>query len=112
MLMIRLARRGKTKQPTYRLIISEKTKDTFGSFLEELGSYNPRTNPPTISLKAERIKYWISKGAQASPTIHNLLIDQKVIEGKKVKASKGKAKPAERSEEKAVATPEPATENK
>lgn len=112
MLMIRLARQGKTKQPTYRLIVSEKTKDTFGSFLEELGSFNPRTNPPTINLKAERIKHWINKGAQASPTVHNLLIDQKVIEGKKVKASKGKAKPAEAPAEKNVVAPTPAPENK
>lgn len=90
MLMIRLARKGKIKQPTYRLIVSEKTKDTFGTFLEELGYYNPRSKE--IQLKTDRIKYWLSKGAQTSPTIHNLLLDQKVIEGKKVKASKSKKK--------------------
>ena len=112
--MIRLARKGKTKQPTYRLIISEKTKDTFGSFLEDLGFYNPRTNPPTINLKAERIKYWLSRGAQASPTVHNFLIDQKVIEGKKVKASKGKAKgKGETADKKEIApVKEPAVESK
>lgn len=92
MLMIRLARKGKPKQPTYRLIVSEKTKDTHGTFLEELGNYNPRTNPKTINLKVERIQYWLAKGAQSSPTIHNLLVDQKVIDAKKVKASK-KGKP-------------------
>jgi len=79
MLMIRLSRVGKLKQPTYRLIVSEKSKDTHGKYLEILGTYNPRTNPATIKFEAERIKYWMSKGAQPSDTVHNLLVDQKVI---------------------------------
>ena len=79
MLMIRLSRVGKTKQPTYRLIVSEKSKDTKGKYLENLGTYNPRTNPPAVKLEAERIKYWMSKGAQASDTVHNLLVDQKIV---------------------------------
>lgn len=83
MLMIRLSRFGKTKQPTYRLIISEKTKDPWGDYLENLGTYNPRSNPPEIKFKADRIKYWIGKGAQLSETVNNLLIDLKVIEGSK-----------------------------
>lgn len=91
--MLRLSRQGKKKQPTYRLIVSEKTKDTLGAFLEELGNYNPRTK--TINLKVERIQYWLAKGAQCSPTVHNLLVDQKVIGAKKVKASGGKKKKAE-----------------
>ncbi|MEK7167317.1 MAG: 30S ribosomal protein S16 [Patescibacteria group bacterium] len=86
MLMIRLSRVGKTKQPSYRLIVSDKTKDPWGKSLEILGYYNPRTNPSTIKLEAERIKYWISKGAQTSATIHNLLVKQKIIKGPKVKA--------------------------
>jgi len=77
--MIRLSRVGKTKQPTYRLIVSEKSKDTKGKYLENLGTYNPRTNPPAVKLEAERIKYWMSKGAQASDTVHNLLVDQKIV---------------------------------
>lgn len=84
--MIRLSRVGKTKQPSYRLIVSDKTKDPWGKSLEILGYYNPRTNPSTIKLEAERIKYWISKGAQTSATIHNLLVKQKIIKGPKVKA--------------------------
>ncbi len=102
--MIRLARKGKIKQPTYRLIVSEKTKDTFGTFLEELGYYNPRSKE--IQLKTERLKYWLSQGAQTSPTIHNLLLDQKVIAGKKVKASKSKSKKKGGTEEKTPAVEE------
>lgn len=77
--MIRLSRVGKTKQPTYRLIVSEKSKDTKGKYLENLGTYNPRTNPPAVKLEAERIKYWMGKGAQPSDTVHNLLVDQKIV---------------------------------
>ena len=83
MLTIRLSRFGATKRPTFRLIVSEKARDPWGRYLEELGFYNPKVKPPVIQLKAERIKYWISKGAQTSSTINNLLIDQKIIDGKK-----------------------------
>lgn len=83
MLTIRLSRFGATKRPTYRLIISEKARDPWGKYLEELGFYNPKVKPPVIQLKVDRIKYWISKGAQTSSTINNLLIDQKIIEGVK-----------------------------
>lgn len=86
MLTIRLSRIGKKNQPLYRLIISEKTKDPYGRALEILGSYNPFTKQ--LQAKSERIKYWISKGAQLSPTVNNLLVEKKIIEGKKVTASK------------------------
>ncbi|MFH1173011.1 MAG: 30S ribosomal protein S16 [bacterium] len=92
MLMIRLSRIGKKKQPTYRLIVSDKRRDTNGKSLEILGQYNPRSNPKTITFKADRIKHWLSKGAQPSPTVHNLLVDQKIIEKQKIKASGGKSK--------------------
>ena len=91
MLTIRLSRVGKTKQPSYRLIVSEKARDPWGKFLENLGTFNPRTNPSTVNFNVDRIKYWISKGAQTSNTVWNLLVDQKVVEGAKrlkVKISK------------------------
>lgn len=91
MLTIRLSRVGKKKQPTYRLIISEKTKDPWGTNLENLGTFNPLTNPSTINFNVDRIKYWISKGAQTSDTVWNLFVDQKIVEGAKrlkVKISK------------------------
>ena len=86
MVKIRLARIGKKKQPTYRLIVSDSKKDTYGTFLENLGSYDPRTKK--ASFEAEKIKYWMSKGAQLTNTVHNLLVENKVIEGKKRAVSK------------------------
>ena len=93
MLKIRLARVGKRKQPTYRFVINESTRDTHGNMLEILGHYNPFTK--VIEVKKDRILHWISKGAQLSPTVHNMFIDQNVITGDKVHASKGKKKNAE-----------------
>ena len=91
MLTLRLSRVGKRKQPIYRLIVSEKGRDPWGKALEILGNYNPRTNPATVTFKMDRVKYWMSKGAQASDTVWNLLHDLKAVEGDKrliVKISK------------------------
>lgn len=86
MLIIRLQRVGKKKFPTYRLVISEKTRDTQGVYLEELGNFNPHVKENQLVAKVDRIKYWISKGAQMSATINNLFIANKIIEGKKKKS--------------------------
>lgn len=93
--MIRLARFGKNKKPTYRFIVSEKGRDTKGTYLESLGWYNPRTNPATVDIDAERAKYWLGKGAQASGTVNNILVDQNIIKTGKVKIVKTKKKPAD-----------------
>ena len=61
MLAIKLARFGKKKQPTYRVIVLEKSKDPWGDYLENLGTYNPKAQPKVIQLNAERIKYWMEK---------------------------------------------------
>jgi small subunit ribosomal protein S16 len=104
MLTIRLSRVGKKKQATFRVIVSEKTKDTIGDYLELLGYYNPHTN--TAELKEDRIKYWISKGAQTSGTVHNLLVGKKIITGDKIKVANIKKKPEEAKTESApVAKP-------
>jgi len=86
MLMIRLQRIGKKKSPSYRLVVSEKTRDTQAGSLEILGTYNPVLIPKVTELKADRIKHWISQGAQLSETVNNLLIKEGVIEGKKMKS--------------------------
>ena len=83
MLIIRLQRVGKTKKPVYRLIISEKARDTKGTYLELLGTYNPHNKTDGFLPNVDRIKYWISKGAQMSETINNLLVKNSIIEGKK-----------------------------
>ncbi len=90
MLKIRLARIGKRKQPYYRITVAENSRDTFGKFLEILGSYDPRSK--VLDAKDQRIKYWIEKGAQMTPTVNNLLLEKKVIEGKKVQAAKKREK--------------------
>lgn len=83
MLMIRLQRMGKKKQPTYRLIVSEKSKDPQGRNLEILGQYNPLAKPKVIAFKNDRVLYWMGKGAQPSETVHNLLVKTGVVVGKK-----------------------------
>lgn len=94
MLKIRLRRIGKKKHPVYRLIVSPKTKDTKGDFLEDLGFYNPLLKPAVFEINQERVKYWLAKGAKPSGTVHNLLVDQKIISEAKVKKG-GKAKKSE-----------------
>lgn len=88
MLKIRLSRFGRKKFPSYRLIVSEHTKDTQGDALEYVGNYNPKAQPKTVTLNVERIKYWLSKGVGLSPTVHNLFVSQGVINEKKVQAFK------------------------
>lgn len=86
MLTIKLARHGKKNQPFFHLIIQEKARDPQGNVLEDLGYWNPLTK--NGSFKKERILYWISKGAQLTPTVNNLLISQSIIQGKKLKVTK------------------------
>lgn len=107
MLKIRLSRFGKKKHPIYRIIVSEKAKDTVGDYLELLGTYDPHLNKAEIN--AERTKYWISKGAQTSGTIHNLLVDKKIIEAEKIKVANIKKK---KGDEKEAEAAKPATDAK
>lgn len=95
MLTIRLSRVGKKNKPLYRLIISEKGRDTQAKSLEILGSYNPYSKE--LQANGERINFWLGKGSQMSETVNNLLIDKGLIKGEKVKASK----PGKKKEEKA-----------
>ncbi len=83
MVSIRLSRVGRRNQPSYRMIVVPKHKDPWGKALDIVGHYNPRMSPPEIKLDAERIKGWIAKGAEASDTVWNLLVDAKIVEGKK-----------------------------
>lgn len=87
MLMIRLQRLGKSKHPSYRLIVSEKQRDPQARHVEVLGHYVPTSQPKTIELKEDRIKYWMSVGAQPSATVHNLLMSRGIIPAQKKKKS-------------------------
>lgn len=86
MLTIRLQRVGKKKVASYRLVISEKARDTQDRYLELLGTFDPHAKENQFLPKADRIKYWMEKGAQTSPTVHNLLVKADVIKGKKEKS--------------------------
>lgn len=101
MLVLRLTRVGKKKEPTYRIVAQEKKRDPWGKALEILGNYNPKTK--ALVSQNDRIKHWISKGAQASPTLHNLLVREKIIDAPKIKVTPPpKRKDAVKTEEKAA----------
>lgn len=92
--MIRLARRGKRNQPFFRIVVSDKRKDLYGPAREIVGWYNPLAGAGAkVSLNEERIRYWLSHGAQSSPTVHNLLIDHKIlVDTPKVKKKRPRAR--------------------
>lgn len=101
MLVIRFLRTGKKNQPFFRIVVTDKKNPPRGGrFLEVVGFFNPLTKEK--NLKTERIKHWLSVGAQPSDTVHNLLVAEKVIEGKKIdvhKKPKKKEKPKEEMKE-------------
>ncbi len=84
MLKIRLQRVGRKHEPTFRVVLTDSQNSTkSGRFIEVLGSHDPRHKEMT-TLNTERITYWMSKGAQPTDTMHNMLISKKIITGKKI----------------------------
>ena len=73
MLMIRLARFGAKKKPTYRVVVIDKERARDSRSVEVVGFYNPVSQPPTVKLDHERIQYWLKNGAQPSDTVSRLL---------------------------------------
>ncbi len=98
MLTIRLQRVGKKNQPSFRIVVTDKRNGPqSGKSKEIIGWYNPREH--THALEKERVSYWLGKGAQASGTVHNLLVREGIVKGKKIDVSP-KAKPvAEKKKE-------------
>ncbi len=81
--MIRFQRIGRTNDPAFRIVVLEKERAAkAGNIVELLGTYNPRSK--ALTLNEEQVKHWIAQGAQPTDSIRNLLINKKVIEGKKV----------------------------
>jgi small subunit ribosomal protein S16 len=70
---IRLARHGSKKRPFYRIVVADSESPRDGRFLENVGTYNPLVDPAEVSLKQERIKYWIDQGAIPTDTVKSLL---------------------------------------
>lgn len=73
MLMIRLARFGAKKKPTYRVVVIEKDRARDSRSVEVVGTYNPVAKPAAVNLKHERIAHWMKNGAQPSVTVARLM---------------------------------------
>lgn len=83
MLKIRLQRTGRTNNPSYRVVVTEhQNGPKSGRATEILGSYNPKTKERVLN--ENRIKHWLKNGAQASGTMHNMLVSAGIISGKKI----------------------------
>ena len=73
MLKIRLRRTGARNQPSYRVVVADSRAARDGAFVDHLGHYNPRTEPPTLSIDQEKARKWISQGAQPTESVKQLL---------------------------------------
>lgn len=113
MLRIRLNRVGKKNSPAYRLVVADQQKAVKRKFIEIIGNYNPTQKPKTIVINKERALFWLSRGAQATPTVHNLMCDNGVLsKDHKINKVYGKAKPKKDKKEISSAKPELATAEK
>ncbi len=90
MVVIRLRRTGKTKQPNYRLVVADKRSPRDGKFIEIVGHYNPVHQPKELVVKNDRVRYWLGVGAQPSDTVVRLLKQVNVLDA----AGKVVAEPA------------------
>ncbi len=77
---IRLKRMGANKKPFYRVVVADSRTSRDGRFIEELGYYNPLTDPADIKIDAEKAKKWISNGAQPTETVRSLLKKTGIVE--------------------------------
>ena len=73
MVKIRLRRMGAKKAPFYRIVVADSRYPRDGRFIEEIGTYNPLTNPSTVNVDADRAQEWIKKGAQPTDTVLGIL---------------------------------------
>ncbi len=73
MLRIRLRRTGARNQPSYRIVVADSRKPRDGAFVDHLGHYNPRLDPPEVVIDEEKAREWISKGAQPSEAVQRML---------------------------------------
>ena len=73
MVRIRLTRVGAKKQPSYRVVVADQRSPRDGRFIEIIGHYNPRTEPPTFVIQEDRVLYWLRQGAQPSEALAPML---------------------------------------
>jgi small subunit ribosomal protein S16 len=76
---IRLARHGAKKRPFYRIVVADNESPRDGRFLEKVGTYNPLQDPAEVTLKTDRIQYWLDQGAIPTDTVKNLLKQEGVV---------------------------------
>ena len=80
MLRIRLARTGKKKQPSYRIVVAERHTPRDGKFVDQIGHYNPLFDPPQVVVAEEKARLWLSRGAQPSEPVERLLRVRGILE--------------------------------
>jgi small subunit ribosomal protein S16 len=80
MVKIRLRRTGKTKQPSYRVVIADSRSPRDGKFIEIIGHYNPIRQPKVLEVKADRARYWLGVGAQPSDTVTHLFKNLNILD--------------------------------
>jgi len=107
MVILRLARHGRKNRPSFRVVVQDKHRAPSSNVIETIGHYNPLTHPATFEVKAERVAYWLEKGAQTSNTLHNLLVEKKIVSGEKRRVTRAK-----KSEDAEQPTPTAAPEQK
>jgi small subunit ribosomal protein S16 len=72
-LVIRLRRHGARKNPFFRIVVADGRSPRDGRFVDQIGTYDPKTDPPTVSLKQEEARQWLKAGAQPSDTVRKLI---------------------------------------
>ena len=73
MLRIRLRRTGEKHQPSYRIVVVDSRKPRDGAFVDQIGHYNPRVDPPEVVIDEEKARKWISQGAQPSEAVKRMI---------------------------------------
>lgn len=99
--VLRLARHGQKKRPFYRIVAAEKQCKRDGRYLEVVGTYNPMTEPRTVTLKQDRVKHWIENGASTTDRVKIFIqehIPQLIEEKEEAKRNKIKAQRKKRKE--------------
>lgn len=81
MVRIRLRRMGAKKKPTYRIVVTHKQAPRDGRFIEVIGTYNPHTDPEDVTIEADRVRHWLSVGAQPSESVERILRRLELIDG-------------------------------
>ena len=79
MVKIRLRRMGAKKAPFYRIVVADSRYPRDGRFIEEIGYYNPMTNPITVNVDAEKVEKWLANGAQPTETVKSILVKNGLI---------------------------------